>query len=278
MRKTIALIIVAVLLLIGVIALLVGIVRHVSASGQRVALPTHLSGSSGASSLLAEAKDAESRGQLIEAKNEYQQLVNNYSNSPEVMSWQKKAEELNIRLIFSPTITAKSIPYEVKPGDSLTKIAKEHKTTVELLRRSNGIVKDMITPGQKLKVWTAPFSILVDKSQNILMLKADDEVIKTYTVSTGANNSSPVGTFKIVNKLPNPTWFKAGAVVPASSPENVLGSRWMGFDLAGFGIHGTTDPQSLGKQVTQGCVRLSNSDVEELYDLIPLGTEVTIVD
>jgi lipoprotein-anchoring transpeptidase ErfK/SrfK len=120
--------------------------------------------------------------------------------------------------------------------------------------------------------------MLVDKSQNILILKTDDEIVKTYIVSTGANNSTPVGTFRIVNKLVNPTWYKAGAVVPASSPENVLGTRWLGFNLPGYGIHGTTEPQNLGKQVTQGCVRLSNQDVEELYAIVPIGTEITIVD
>jgi lipoprotein-anchoring transpeptidase ErfK/SrfK len=52
----------------------------------------------------------------------------------------------------------------------------------------------------------------------------------------------------------------------------------MGFELAGYGIHGTTDPQSLGRQVTQGCVRMANPDIEELYLITPLGTEVTIVD
>ena len=127
-------------------------------------------------------------------------------------------------------------------------------------------------------MWTAPFSIVVDKSQNTLILKTDEEIIKTYIVSTGINNSTPVGNFKIINKLSNPTWFKAGAVVAPNSPDNILGSRWLGFDLPGYGIHGTTDPQSLGKQVTQGCVRMSNSDIEELYAVVPIETEVTIYD
>ena len=144
--------------------------------------------------------------------------------------------------------------------------------------KSNNISDSLIIPGRKIKVWTAPFNILVDKSQNILWLKSGEEIFKTYVVSTGKNNCSPVGTFKIVNKLPNPTWFKAGAVVPSSSPENVLGTRWMGFDLAGYGIHGTTQPQELGKQVTEGCVRLSNQDVEELYTIIPMGTATTIIE
>jgi lipoprotein-anchoring transpeptidase ErfK/SrfK len=144
--------------------------------------------------------------------------------------------------------------------------------------KDNSLSDDKILPGRKIKVWTAPFSMVVDKSQNSLILKTNEEIIKTYTVSTGINNSTPIGNFKITNKLINPTWFKAGAVVPPGSPENILGSRWLGFNLPGYGIHGTSDPQSLGKQVTQGCVRMSNSDVEELYTIIPIGTEVTIID
>jgi len=230
------------------------------------------------SNLLTTARDAELKGNLLGAKTAYQKLVNNFSNSNEIMNWQKKIEELNIKILFSPTITPKSVPYTIKPGDTLAKIAKEFNTTVELLKKSNNLADDKILPGKKIKVWTGHFSILVYKSQNILILKSDEEIIKTYVVSTGANNHTPVGTFKIVEKLINPTWFKAGAVVPPNSPENVLGTRWLGFDLTGYGIHGTTDPQSLGKQVTQGCVRMSNPEVEELYTIVPRDTEVTIVD
>jgi lipoprotein-anchoring transpeptidase ErfK/SrfK len=87
-----------------------------------------------------------------------------------------------------------------------------------------------------------------------------------------------VGNFKIVNKLINPPWFKAGAVVPPESPDNILGSRWMGFNLTGYGIHGTTEEETIGRQITQGCVRMTNSEVEELFAIVPTGTEVTIVD
>ncbi len=231
-----------------------------------------------ASRLYGQAKEMESKGNLPEARSLYQQLIADFPNSPEVANWQKKSDDLNIKLLFSPTITSKSILYEIKPADTLTKIARHFNTTAELIKKSNNINDDKIFPGRKIKVWTAPFSIVVDKSQNILILKADEEIIKTYTVSTGVNNSTPVGTFKIVNKLINPTWFKAGAIVPSGSPQNVLGTRWLGFNLAGYGIHGTTDPQSLGKQVTQGCVRMANSEVEELYTIIPEGTEATVVD
>ncbi len=228
--------------------------------------------------LLQQAKEKESRGDLLAARGLYQRLLLEFASSPEVARWQRKIEELNIQLILSSTLTPKSIQYEVKAGDSLVKIARIFKTTVELIKKSNNLDRDTIIPGRRLKVWAAPFSIVVDKSQNILILKSDEEVIKTYVVSTGTNNSTPVGTFQIVNKIAHPTWFKAGAIVPPTSPENVLGTRWLGFNLPGYGIHGTTDPASLGKQVTEGCVRMANPDVEELYMLVPEGSEVTIVD
>lgn len=229
-------------------------------------------------SLLSQARNLEAKGNLSEARSGYQKLVNDFPNAGEVMNWQKKIDDINIKLLFSPKLTPKSALYEIKPGDTLTKIAKEFKTTPDLIKRSNNLKDDVINPGKKIKVWKAPFSILVDKSQNILILKSDEEIIKTYVVSTGKDNSTPVGTFKITSKLVNPTWFKAGAVVPSGSPENILGTRWLGIDKPSYGIHGTTEPQSLGRQVTQGCVRMNNQDVEELYVIVPVGTEVVIVD
>ncbi len=232
-----------------------------------------------ASALLAEARKTEESGDLSSARLAYQRLISDYPNSREVMDWQKKFEDLNIRLLFSPVVTPKSIEYQIKPGDSLDKIAREYKTTVELIMKSNNLASENIFPGKKIKVWTALFSIVVDKSQNTLILKSNEEVIKTYTVSTGLNNCSPVGTFKITEKIVNPPWYKpGGGMIPAGNPQNILGTRWLGLDKEGYGIHGTTEPQSLGKQATAGCVRMLNAEVEQLYAIVPTGTEVTIVD
>jgi lipoprotein-anchoring transpeptidase ErfK/SrfK len=231
--------------------------------------------------LFAKAKELEGKNEILSAKEICQKLIQEFPDSPEITQWQKKVEELNIRLLFSATATDKSTFYEIKLQDTLAKIANEFNTTVELLMESNSLSSDRIIPGRKLKVWREPFVIFIDKSQNILILKTkDEEVIKTYTVSTGVNNSTPAGSFKISEKILNPPWFKAGRSepIPAGDPENILGTRWIGFNLSGYGIHGTTDPQSLGKQVTQGCVRMSNADVEELYIIVPKGTEVIIVD
>ncbi|MCK9595535.1 MAG: L,D-transpeptidase family protein [Candidatus Omnitrophica bacterium] len=236
------------------------------------------SGSGAVSSLLFEAKNLEAQGNFLASSNIYKRLIGEFPNSREVLDWQKKLESMNIKLLFLPVITPRSIEYEIKPGDSLEKIARGYKTTPELIAKSNNIFGDKIFPGKKIKVWTAPFSIVVDKSGNTLILKSEEEIIKTYVVATGTNNITPVGTFKIIEKIVSPTWYKGGKGIPAGSPENILGSRWMGLDREGYGIHGTTDPKTLGSQVTAGCVRMANQDVEELYIIVPKGTEVTIVD
>ncbi|MBU0710030.1 MAG: L,D-transpeptidase family protein, partial [Candidatus Omnitrophica bacterium] len=230
------------------------------------------------SGLISQAKELEAQNNLLQAKNIYQKLIGEFPNSDEIMHWQKKLEEINLKLLFSPAIIPQSTSYEIKQGDSLSKIAAKFNTTVELIKKSNNIKDDIIMPGKKIKVSTATFNLIIDKSQNTLMLKTGEEIIKTYIVSTGKDNSTPTGTFIIINKLLNPTWFKSGAVIASGSPDNILGTRWMGFDLAGYGIHGTTEPEKLGQQVTAGCVRMSNSEVEELYSILPKGTEVLVVD
>jgi len=166
----------------------------------------------------------------------------------------------------------------VEPGDTLINIAKKFGTTVELIKEANSLKGDNIQARAKLKVSKAKYKVLVDKSQNILTLLGDDNIIKVYRVSTGENNCTPVGNFRLVNKIIDPVWYAEKAIVPAESPDNVLGSRWMGFNLPGYGIHGTTSPEKIGQQATKGCVRMINAEVEELYKIIPVGTEVTVVD
>lgn len=185
--------------------------------------------------------------------------------------------------LFSPQPDPQSAVYEVKPGDTLGGIAKRHQVTVGVIRRVNGLGGDRLRPGQRLKVPTCRLSVVIDKSQNTLLLKGDEVILKTYRVSTGANNATPVGVFKIKDKLKDPVWYKeekdgASYKIPPGSPENRLGTRWLGLTRQGYGIHGTLEPQKLGTQCTQGCVRMRNEEVEELFEILPFGSEVTIVD
>jgi lipoprotein-anchoring transpeptidase ErfK/SrfK len=215
---------------------------------------------------------------MLKARDVYQKVISEYPDSQQAANIQEELWNLNIDILFSGLIADNNQIYEVQPKDTLNSIAKKFHTTVELLQKSNNLTDALIRPGDRLKVVNADFSIIVDKSQNTLTLKEADEVIRIYNVSTGKNNCTPVGEFTIVNKLKNPVHYKKGEIVPAESPDNVLGSRWMGLSAPTYGIHGTIDEATLGQQITEGCVRMRNSEVEELYIIVPVGTKVTIVD
>jgi lipoprotein-anchoring transpeptidase ErfK/SrfK len=229
-------------------------------------------------SYLKQAQAFIERSSLLEAKEIYRKIMDMPLSSEQMALVQGRLEDLNVNILLSGINIAQSVIYEVQPGDALINIAKKFNTTVDAITKANNINTDIIYPGMKLRVLNGKFSIFIDKSQNTLLLKLNDEIIKTYTVSTGKNNSTPTGTYKVINKIVNPPWYKDGKEIPPTSPENILGSRWIGLDIKGIGIHGTTQPDELGRQITEGCVRLKNKDVEEIYSLIPLDTEVTIVD
>jgi len=225
------------------------------------------------------AKSYEKEGEIVKARDAYQMILSKYQNVDNILQIQEKLGELNIEILFSPIITDTDVLYQVEPGDSLTKIAKKFKTTIELIKASNSLESNTILANSRLKVSTARYKILIDKSQNLLTIfSGDEDTVKVYPVSTGKNGSTPVGTFTIINRMEDPVWYKEGAIVPAESPENILGSRWLGLSEKGYGIHGTVDPDSVGQQATQGCVRMLNADVEELYAIIPVGTQVTTVE
>lgn len=126
--------------------------------------------------------------------------------------------------------------------------------------------------------------IVIDKSENKLRLYEGSKLLKEYAVATGRDPSvTPEGTFSVVFKTHFPSWTnpETGQVVPGGSARNPLGSRWIGLGVGAtrgrkYGIHGTNRPESIGRHITLGCVRMHNWAVEELYPQVPLGTQVTI--
>ena len=230
-------------------------------------------------SLLDLADNYKAKGNYLKAKKMLLGFTERFPDAEEALRIAEDLNSLNINLLFSDVITDDSVLYEIKPGDTLTEIASRFNTTVGLLKRANNLKTDLILPGRSLKVNKAKFNILVNKTKNTLALKkSGGETIKTYTVSTGKDFSTPTGTFKIEEKLVSPVWYKVGAIVEPDSAEYELGSRWMGISLEGYGIHGTNDDSTIGKHITKGCVRMRNEDVIELFAIVPTGTEVVIVE
>lgn len=118
--------------------------------------------------------------------------------------------------------------------------------------------------------------IVVNIPERRLALVEDGHVVRIFPVAVGAASSpSPTGTYELVERLPNPTWYHPGKVVPPGK-DNPLGTRWLGLSRKGYGIHGTNRPRSIGRPVSHGCIRMRNSDVEQLYSLVALGDTVEL--
>jgi len=183
---------------------------------------------------------------------------------------------VNLSLIFSPAPTEGSITYTVAGGDTLVGIALANGTTVAQIKRSNGLKDNILHPGQRLKVLTPTYEIHISLGNHTLTLSMNGEFLKEYPVGVGKFESTPMGEYTIVDKVENPTWYSKDGVFPFGDPRNVLGTRWMSLNMPSYGIHGTSDDASIGQSSSAGCVRMHNSDVEELYDLVTKGTKVYI--
>ncbi len=123
--------------------------------------------------------------------------------------------------------------------------------------------------------------IIVNKQTNQLAFIRHGKIERIYRVATGKTNAlTPEGLFTVTVKAINPYYRKKN--IPGGAPNNPLGTRWIGFDARGtdgrtYGIHGTNRPSSIGRYITEGCVRMHNRDVEALYPNVPIGTKVAIV-
>ena len=190
-------------------------------------------------------------------------------------------DKLNEELVFSSTPSPDAAIYTVQPGDMLANIAKQFGTNYELIMRINGKSNTRINVGERLKILTGKTRVLVSKTDFTLTMLLNDHYVKQYGIGVGKDNKTPEDKFEVKNKMKEPTWFSPqGGVYPYGHEENILCTRWIGFkdkpDLYGFGIHGTTQPESIGTASSNGCVRMINNDVEELYDFITLDTEIII--
>jgi len=118
--------------------------------------------------------------------------------------------------------------------------------------------------------------LLISLPDHRLALIQDGQVKKIYVVAVGKESTpSPTGSFRIVARLVDPTYYHQGKVI-APGPRNPLGDRWMGLDRKGYGIHGTNAPQSIGKSASHGCIRMAKADLEQIFTMVRVGDAVEI--
>ena len=167
-------------------------------------------------------------------------------------------------------------PYVIQAGDQLRRIAERYNVTWEYLAKLNQTDPRRIRPEQRLKVIKGPFAALIDLSEFELTIHAHGYYVRRYRIGVGKDNSSPVGTFVVQNKVVNPQYTDPqGKVFSSDDPTNPLGERWI--DLGhSYGIHGTLEPESIGQAKSRGCIRMLNEDVEEVFDLLVQGSQVVI--
>lgn len=127
------------------------------------------------------------------------------------------------------------------------------------------------------------YSMEVSRSGRWLQLYFLGQPIKRYPLCTGRGNNTPVGHFHIQNKAVWPPWNAYwGEYMPGGSARNPLGARWLGTTARGhdegrvIGIHGTNQPSSIGQRISGGCMRTYNENAVELYNNIPVGTQLWI--
>jgi lipoprotein-anchoring transpeptidase ErfK/SrfK len=207
--------------------------------------------------------------------------------------------QANEVLIFSPRRFPEDpfqSAYNVQPGDRPVRFAYKFDTTWEFISRVNGI-KDArrLRQGQTLKIVKGPFHAIVSKSTFMvdLYLGSPGEkgslYVRSFPCGLGRQGSTPTGTWWLLplGKLKTPLGGGPGAA-PATAPHdptNPIGEFWMGLvgtdgdalGKEGFGIHGTIDPDSIGKEMSHGCIRLVNENVEQVYEMLIDGKSTIII-
>ena len=206
----------------------------------------------------------------------HRELSTLYWNNPELKSTILERIEKNAQVIYFAPQPHFLEPYEIQSGDFLQRVAPKYGLNWEYLAALNRVDPRRVRAGQKLKVIKGPFSAFVDLSDFELTVHCHGFFVKRYSIGTGRNSSTPVGKFAVLERITSPQYTDPnGRVIEGGQPTNPLGTHWI--DLGdSYGIHGTIEPNSIGKAESAGCVRMRNEDVVEVYNFLVKGSEVVI--
>jgi hypothetical protein len=160
-------------------------------------------------------------------------------------------------------------PYLGLPTDTLEKIAERYNVPAGLLAKINGLdPKAPLQPGQELKTVRGPFDAAISLSRHELTLSLGGKrYAGRFPIGLGPDLEKNAGTFMVTDKTDV-------SALPAEQSQS-WGTRFIGLGRD-LGIHGTNDPQSIGKTTNEGYIRLDNRDVEDLFDILSIGSKVII--
>jgi L,D-transpeptidase ErfK/SrfK len=181
--------------------------------------------------------------------------------------------------------------YKTQPGDTVYRIARHHNVNMETLARMNSISGPRVPAGRTLllpSLHIVPRSpadgIVLNIPERRVYIFKGGKLVAHYSVAVGKPVwPTPTGAYQLVKKEVNPQWVPTKNMVERAhikddpvppGPENPLGDRWMGWSAPGFGFHSTNAPQSVGKAISHGCVRLYPDSAERMFNQVRPGMTI----
>jgi len=254
--------------------------------------PSGVIGDGRIAGLIAAGKKALENNDSVAARSHLSDALAAGATEPERSLLRAELTRIGTETIFSQRVFPDdplTLRYVIQPGDTLGKVAKAHHISDDLLAEINGIRdKNLIRAGQSIKVIRGPFHATVESSAHTMGVYLNNTFVRQYRVGLGLDNGTPTGVWEVGTKLLNPTYYppRGGRIIPPDDPKNPLGGFWVGLrgiegEALGqlrYGVHGTNEPDTIGKSVSLGCIRMYNEDIKQVYSyLIEKESKVTVV-
>jgi hypothetical protein len=241
--------------------------------------------------------DLLARNEPVQARRLLSQALESDALSPaDTRTVREALVELSDRLVFSPEVVEGdpfALNYTIQGGDALSLVPRKMgvQTDWRFIARINRIPDARrIRAGQRIKLITGPFHAVIHKRAFRLDLYLGDGAervyVRSFPVGLGEYNSTPEGRFRVRpnSRLKNPEWVnpRTGQRYRSGDPDNPIGEHWIGLaadeerlaGVVGYGIHGTIEPDSIGRQSSMGCVRMLPEDIEVIWEVLldPVST------
>jgi hypothetical protein len=233
---------------------------------------------------------------IAQARDKFNEALRLPMSAEQRTSVKDQLSKLSEQWLFSRTVVPGDPlceSYLVKSGDLLTTIGERYKVPYEILMQINNISRpEALQAGETVKVVDGPFHAKVYRSTFTMDLYLQTTYVRSFKVGLGKiGMETPTGLWRVKpgGKLIQPIWTNPldGKTYHPEDPDYPLGSRWVALEglageakeRTGFAIHGTKEPEQIGAQSSQGCIRMHNGDAILIYNLlVPTYSQVEIVD
>ena len=251
-----------------------------------------------ATALIAEAETLMSKGSsgIVAAREKLNEALRMPMSVQQRSSVKNRLSKLSDQWLFSRTVLPNDTlceSYMVRSRDRLAAIGDKYKVPYEILMRVNNITDPRtLQAGATIKVIKGPFHAKVYRSTFTMDLYVQNTYVRSFSVGLGKpGHETPTGLWRVRpgGKAYATSWRDpdTGIVYQPEDPDYPLGSRWIALDglsgeakgRTGFGIHGTKEPDQIGKADSRGCIRMFNGEVIQVYNMLVEGlSQVEVAD